>query len=69
MKFEDIKAEDLEKVSALIVGVATLGYKLYGIFSKYKADNSDLTIEQFISEVMRIKEIPTSWDDKYEEGK
>ena len=67
MKLSDIKTEDIQTVSALVVGVATLGYKLYGVFQKYQADNADLTIEQFVSEITRIKEIPTDWEKIYPE--
>ncbi len=67
MKLTDIKTEDIQTVSALVIGITTLGFNLYSIFNKYKADNVDLTIEQFIAEIMRIKEIPSSWDKIYTE--
>lgn len=64
---DNIDQADLEKVSALIVGLATLGYKLYGVFQKYKQQNADLTMEQFVAEVTRVKQIPTDWDNIYSE--
>jgi hypothetical protein len=67
MTIKDIKPEDLQKISGLILGLASLGMQLANVYSKYKVDNPDLTLEQFISEVTRIQNIPTDWNKVYEE--
>jgi hypothetical protein len=67
MVLKDINAQDIETIGSIILGIATLGVQLQSIFAKYKAGTPDLTLEQFISEVTRIQNIPTDWDKTYSE--
>ena len=67
MTLKDIKPEDVEKIGGLILGLASLGMQLANVYNKYKVDNPDLTLEQFVSEVTRIQEIPTGWNKTYPE--
>ena len=67
MTLKDIKPEDVEKIGGLILGLASLGMQLANVYNKYKVDNPDLTLEQFVSEVTRIQTIPTAWDKIYPE--
>jgi len=67
MTLKDIKPEDIEKVGAILIGLGNLGYQLYNIYNKYKADNPDLTLEQFMAEIVRMQNIPTEWNTVYNE--
>jgi hypothetical protein len=67
MNIKDIKVEDIEKIGSIILGLATLGMQLQSIFSKYKATNPELTLEDFIAEITRIQNIPTDWSTVYPE--
>ncbi len=67
MTLKDIKPEDIEKIGGLILGLASLGMQLANVYNKYKVNNPDLTLEQFVSEVTRIQGIPTDWNKVYSE--